>query len=43
MKDIYIIDTSIFMYARDKGYHYKEPCTGLVLALGDGSFEKEYY
>ncbi len=42
MKDIYIIDTSIFMYARGKGHDYKKPCAGLVLALGDGSFEKEY-
>ncbi len=42
MKDIYIIDTSIFMYARGKSHDYKKQCAGLVLALGDGSFEQEY-
>ncbi len=40
--DVYIIDTSIFMYARGKGHHYKDLCAGLVLAIGDGSFEQKY-
>ena len=42
MSDIYIIDTSVFMYARGKGHHYKNPCKSLVLSFGDGSFEEEY-
>jgi predicted nucleic acid-binding protein len=42
MKEIYIIDTGIFMYARGRGHRYKKPCEGLVLAIGDGSFEQKY-
>ncbi|MCL5771174.1 MAG: type II toxin-antitoxin system VapC family toxin [Actinobacteria bacterium] len=42
MKDVYIADTSIFMYARGKDHHYKKPCADLVLAFGDGSFEQKY-
>lgn len=41
MKDIYIIDTSIFMYSRGKDHRYKKPCTSLVLSLGDGSFAQK--
>lgn len=43
MNDIYIIDTSVFMYARGKGHHYKNPCKSLVLSFGDGSFEGKYW
>jgi predicted nucleic acid-binding protein len=40
MNDIYLIDTSIFMYARGKDHEYKEPCSDIILAIGSGLFEQ---
>ncbi len=40
MNEIYLIDTSIFMYARGKDHEYKESCSNIVLAIGSGVFEQ---
>ncbi|MCL5986150.1 MAG: type II toxin-antitoxin system VapC family toxin [Actinobacteria bacterium] len=42
MQEIYFLDTSIFMYARGKGHHYRASCSSLILAIGNGSFEQKY-
>jgi len=42
MKDIYLIDTSIFMYARGEDHKYKCACSNIILAIGSGLFEQRF-
>jgi len=42
VEDGYFIDTNIIIYARGREHPYRNACSNLILAIGNGSFERKF-